>query len=64
MPFYLAVATSGWYGERCALEFMWSLFSLITVEGVADRFHFCKQNVFRRSMCSQVIHGINEVLST
>jgi len=64
MSLYLTVATSGWYGERCTLELVRSLFPLIPVEDFADRFYFCKQNLLRRSMGSQVVHGINKVLST
>ena len=63
VSFYLAVATSGWYGEGCALEVVRPLFPLITVEGFADCFDFCEQDLLRRSMSSQVMHGINEVLS-
>jgi hypothetical protein len=63
MSFYLTVAASGWYGEGCALELVRPLFPFITVEGLADRFYFSEQNMFRCGMGSQVMHGINKVLS-
>jgi hypothetical protein len=40
------LAAGGWYGEGCALEIVRSLFPLITVKGLADRFYFSKQNLF------------------
>ena len=63
MSFYLTAATSCWYGEGRALELVWPLFPLITVEGLTNSFHFCEQNMLRRSVCSQVMDGINKVLS-
>ena len=63
MLFYLTVAAGGWYGEGCALELVRTLFPLITVEGFANRFYFCEQNLFRCSMGSQVMHRIDQVLS-
>lgn len=63
MSFYLTVATSGWYGKGCALEIVWSLFPLIAVEGSANRFYLCEQNMLRRGVGSQVMHRIDKVLS-
>ena len=62
MSFYLTAATRGWYGEGSALELVRPLFPLITVEGLADSFHFCEQNMFRRRVGSQVMDGINKGL--
>jgi hypothetical protein len=50
MPLYLAVAASGWYGEGCALEIVWSLFPLVAVKGLANGFYFSKQDLFRCGM--------------
>lgn len=62
-PPYLAVAAGGWYGEGRALEIVWLLFPLIAVEGLANRFYFCKQDLLRCGMRGQVVHRIDKVLS-
>ena len=63
MSFYLTVATTGWYRERCALELVRSLFPFVALERFANRFDLREQNLLRCSMRRQIVHRIDKVLS-